>query len=67
LDFNRDSTGNNHGGSMSNDDLIRWNIDYKQMGVGGDNSWGAKTHSEYMLPYGDYEYKFILKPVQSEL
>lgn len=62
LDFNRDSSSNNHGGSMSNDDLIWWNIDYKQMGVGGDNSWGAKTHSEYMLPYGDYEYGFTLRP-----
>ena len=65
LDFTRDSTGNNHGGSMNNDDLIWWNIDYKQMGVGGDNSWGIKTHSEYMLPYGDYEYDFILRPVVS--
>ena len=22
----------------------------QQMGVGGDNSWGARTHSEYLLP-----------------
>jgi beta-galactosidase len=67
LDFNRDSTGNNHGGSMSNDDLIWWNIDYRQMGVGGDDSWGSKTHSEYMLPYGDYEYSFTLKHISSSL
>ena len=62
LEFNRDSSGNNHGGSMYNDDLISWNIDYKQMGVGGDNSWGSKTHSEYILPYGDYAYGFTLRP-----
>ncbi|MES1181727.1 MAG: beta-galactosidase, partial [Flavobacterium sp.] len=67
LDFNRDSSGNNHGGSITNDNLIWWNIDYKQMGVGGDNSWGIKTHSEYMLPYGDYEYSFVLRPVSSTL
>ncbi|MEP6845587.1 MAG: glycoside hydrolase family 2 TIM barrel-domain containing protein [Panacibacter sp.] len=67
IDFIRDSSANNHGGSMSNDDLIWWNIDYKQMGVGGDNSWGAKTHSEYMLPYADYEYSFTLKPVINNL
>ena len=67
LDFKRDSSGNNHGGSIINDDLICWNIDYKQMGVGGDNSWGIKTHSEYMLPYGDYEYSFTLRPVSSAL
>jgi beta-galactosidase len=33
------------------------------MGVGGDNAWGAKTHAEYMLPYRDYEYSFLLRPV----
>lgn len=63
LDFDRDAKENNHGGSMSNDDFIWWNIDYKQMGVGGDNSWGAKTYAEYMLPYSDYQYGFTLKPV----
>ncbi len=26
------------------------NIDYKQMGVGGDDSWGARPHPEYTLP-----------------
>ena len=65
LDFNRDSSANNHGGSMRNDDLISWNIDYKQMGVGGDNSWGFKTHSEYILPYGDYAYSFTIRPFSS--
>lgn len=66
LNFNRDSTGNNHGGSMINDDFIWWNIDYQQMGVGGDDSWGAKVHSEYILPYRDYDYGFTLKPVFSK-
>jgi len=63
LDFDRNATENNHGGSMMNDAMISWNIDYKQMGVGGDNAWGAKTHAEYMLPYRDYEYSFLLRPV----
>ena len=39
------------------------NIDYKQMGVGGDNSWGARTHAEYCLPAKDYSYKFRLRPL----
>lgn len=25
-------------------------IDQMQMGVGGDNSWGARTHDEYLIP-----------------
>lgn len=64
LEFDRDAPENNHGGSMTNDDLVWWNIDYKQMGVGGDNSWGAKPHAEYLLPYRNYEYSFTLRPVQ---
>lgn len=43
-------------------DIITWNIDYKQMGVGGDNSWGAKTHREYTLSPGNYSYHFVLVP-----
>ncbi len=39
------------------------NIDYKQMGVGGDNSWGYETHEEYTLPAKEYEYKFIIEPI----
>lgn len=63
LEFDRHAPENIHGGSMANDPLIWWNIDYKQSGVGGDNSWGATPHAEYMLPYRDYQYSFILRPV----
>jgi beta-galactosidase len=39
-------------------------IDYRLHGVGGDNSWGARTHPEYTLP-GDqpYRYGFTISPV----
>lgn len=63
LEFDRNASENNHGGSMHNQDMIYWNIDYKQMGVGGDNSWGAKTHEKYMLPYQNYSYAFTLRPL----
>jgi len=39
-----------------------WLIDYKQMGVGGDNSWGAKPMKKYTLYPGVYEHSFILIP-----
>ena len=35
-------------------DFIEWNIDFKQMGVGGDNSWGAKPLDKYMIYPGEY-------------
>jgi len=39
------------------------NIDYKQMGVGGDNSWGYRTHPEYTMPAKDYSYDFVIQPL----
>jgi beta-galactosidase len=39
------------------------NIDYKQMGVGGDNSWGYEVHEEYALPAANYKYQFIIEPL----
>jgi len=44
-------------------DFITWNIDHLQMGVGGDNSWGAPVHEEYQIKPQHYEYSFILKPI----
>jgi len=43
-------------------DTITVNLDYKQMGVGGDDSWGARTHPEYTLPAKAYSYQFRLRP-----
>ena len=46
---------------------ITVNLDYKQMGVGGDNSWGARTHPEYTLPAGAYSYMFCLRPYSAAM
>jgi len=43
-------------------DIITVNLDYKQMGVGGDDSWGARPHPEYTLPPQTYRYSFRLAP-----
>ena len=39
------------------------NIDYKQVGVGGDNSWGAEALAlpAYRLEGNHYEYSFFMK------
>lgn len=37
------------------------NIDYKQMGVGGDNSWGHPVMEKYQIKPGNYEYTFYLE------
>jgi len=58
-----DIVKNRHTIDVQNRDLTSLNIDYRQMGVGGDNSWGARTHSEYMLTEKSYSYSFIMIPM----
>lgn len=45
------------------DDIVL-NVNYRQMGVGGDDSWGARPHPEFTL-YADrpYSYSFRLRPI----
>jgi beta-galactosidase len=44
---------------------ITVNLDYRQMGVGGDDSWGAQPHPEFRLPATtSYKYSFRLEPVR---
>ena len=38
-----------HGADIEPRDFVTWNIDLLQMGVGGDNSWGAPVHDEYQI------------------
>ena len=46
-------------------DTITVNLDHQLHGVGGDNSWGARTHPQYTLPGGKpYAYAFTLEPVR---
>jgi beta-galactosidase len=44
-------------------DTITVNIDHNQMGLGGDNSWGAWPHPEYRLPVQPYSYGYTLSPI----
>ena len=53
-----------HGADLYPDSFITWNIDLKQMGVGGDTSWGRLVHEQYTLPVKDYHYSFLLKPLE---
>jgi len=44
--------------------FITANFDLAQMGVGGDNSWGARPHPEYQLPAGEiYHLQMIIEPI----
>lgn len=40
-------------------------VSHRQMGVGGDNSWGAHTHDEFKLfANRDYTYTYRLRPLR---
>ena len=41
------------------------NIDYGQMGLGGDDSWGALPYSQYRLYSQPYSYSFKIMPIGS--
>ncbi|MDE5838287.1 MAG: beta-galactosidase, partial [Paramuribaculum sp.] len=40
-------------------------IDKQQMGLGCIDSWGAIPMEKYLMPYGDYSFTFIMKPVKN--
>ena len=52
-----------HSYDVSPRDFTTWNIDLLQMGVGGDDSWGAPVHEEYRIKPGEFRYSFIIKGV----
>ena len=56
-------SANTHMNDIKPRDLVNLNIDLGQMGVGGDNSWGALIHPQYRLLATKYEYSFRIKPV----
>ena len=48
-----------HQWELEAEEVITVNIDAAQMGVGGDDSWGARPHAKYMLGAGTYTLSFI--------
>lgn len=41
-------------------DYIWVNIDYRQRGLGGDNSWGRKPYDQYLLKKGKYSLSYTI-------
>ena len=52
-----------HSPEVKQSDLTNLCIDKIQMGLGCIDSWGAWPLPQYQIPYGDYEFSFILSPV----
>jgi beta-galactosidase len=52
-----------HNADLKKEKHISVNIDYWQMGVGGDNSWGLPVLDKYLIKPGSYSYSFTLQSV----
>lgn len=50
-----------HPTNLRPDKNVYLQIDYKQRGVGGDDSWGALPHDQYRLLEKQYSYSYIIR------
>lgn len=65
--YRRDAkSANTHTNDIRPRDLVNLNVDLGQMGVGGDDSWGAEIHRQYRLTADKYEYSFRIRPVERD-
>ena len=58
-----ESKRNRHSELLKEDEVTNLLLDAYQMGLGCINSWGATPLPEHMLPYGDYRFHFVLRPI----
>ncbi len=57
----RDLAAARHDYELPRRDFITVNLDHRQMGVGGDNSWGAPVNAPYRIKAGKtYEWEFTI-------
>ncbi len=60
-DLTLDVRGQKHPYEVSPRDSVCLNLDYGQMGVGSDDSWGAREHPQYRLTPQRYAYSFRIR------
>lgn len=52
-----------HGAELMVRDVVTWNLDGAQMGVGGDTSWGRPVHEPYTIPAASRSHRYCLIPL----
>ena len=58
----KDHNWGSHSGDLAERPLTQVHIQQRQMGLGCVNSWGAWPRKEYLLPYQDMSFTFVIKP-----
>ncbi|NKI32384.1 DUF4981 domain-containing protein [Muricauda sp. DJ-13] len=58
-----------HIADLNLNDFNTINIDYRQMGVGGDDSWSivGRPHAAYRIPPKSYAYDFVIRPLRQKV
>ena len=60
----KDKKIDRHSGDLVERPLTQVHIQQRQMGLGCVNSWGAWPRKEYMVPYQDYDFTFVIRPIK---
>ena len=58
--------GQYHAGELKKRAEIYLNVDYRQMGVAGIDSWHALPLEQYRVNYDSYYYKYVIQPVEGK-
>lgn len=63
-DLTLEARGSKHPHEIIRREFTCLTLDQAQMGVGGDDSWGAQVHPQYTIPAGPHTYSFLLRPLK---
>ncbi len=63
-DLTLDGRGSKHPPDIAARDFVCLTLDAAQMGVGGDDSWGARVHPRYTVPAEARSFKLTLRPLE---
>ena len=63
-DLTQNWRGEKHFIDVPRHDHLYVNVDLAQMGVGGDDSWGAKPHPQYLIKPQAYSWSLTIEPVK---
>jgi len=65
-DLSQEKRGTRHRFDLKEKDFVELLLDFKQSGVGGDNSWGARPLEKYTILPKNYSFSFTFVPVNSK-
>jgi len=65
-DLDYEVSGNRYNIDLIKQNYVDLNVDLRQSGVGGNNSWGAKPLDQYRLFPGKYDFSFRISPLKPE-